>query len=135
MSAEATARPPAVARVIRTWRRRRKLTQKELAAKAGLKPVTLSAFERGEITPDQSDRQRICAALDVVPGDFDQEVFWIEKQEGFADEASASEKITAEELSESLDFLFNFLKPLFMEWAVRFLREAEAEARPEGRES
>jgi transcriptional regulator with XRE-family HTH domain len=133
MSDRKTSNLPAIARVLRTWRRRRKLTQQELAAKAGLKPVTLRAFERGEITPDEDDRQRICAALDVVPGDFDQEVFWIEKREGFAGEASAPEKLTVESVSASWDVVFSYLKPLFLKLIEWGLRDEETPARPKGR--
>ena len=129
MSTRKTANPPAIGRVIKTWRRRRKLTQKELAAKTGLPPATVSSFERGESVPSTEDRKRICAALDVVPGDFDQEVFWIEKQEGFAAEPSAPEKLSVEELSDAWDNL----KPLFLKLVEWVLRKDEAASRREGR--
>jgi transcriptional regulator with XRE-family HTH domain len=130
MSAERAARPPAIARVLRKWRRRRKLTQKELAAKTGLPPATISAFERGESAPSAAERKRICAALEVELRDFDAEVAWIEGEEKREIPGQAPPgKLTIEELSAALDEL----KPLVMKFFEWVLRKEEAATRREGR--
>jgi transcriptional regulator with XRE-family HTH domain len=133
MSTNKTANPPAIGRVIKTWRRRRKLTQKELAARTGLTPAAVSAFERGESVPKLADRKKICAALEVELRDFDAEVAWIEGEEmpEIASEAAVREKLDIEELSDSWDLLASLLKPWFLKLAQWIERE-EAGERPKG---
>jgi transcriptional regulator with XRE-family HTH domain len=128
MSARKTARPPAIGRVIKKWRRRRKLTQKELAAKTGLTPATISAFERGESAPSAADRKKICAALEVDLRDFDSEVTWAAGEEK-SGRAPVRRELTIEEISAAWDDL----KLLFMKLYEGVLRKEEAEASRERR--
>jgi transcriptional regulator with XRE-family HTH domain len=129
MSAAGTARPPAIARVLRKWRRRRKLTQKELAAKTGLPPVTISAFELGESAPRAAERKRLCAALEVELRDFDAEAAWIEGEEKREIPGHAPPgELTIEELSAAWDEL----KPLVMKFFEWVLRKEEAATSREG---
>lgn len=131
MSDRKTSNLPVTARVLRTWRRRRKLTQKELAAKTGLPPATISAFERGESAPSTADRKKICAALEVDLRDFDAEVTWIEGEEKreIPGQAPVPGELAIEELSAAWDDL----KPLFMKLFEGVLRKEEAAASREGR--
>jgi len=51
-------------------RARRRLSQRQLAALAGLRPDTISALERGETQGIQFDTlARLCEALHCTPGD------------------------------------------------------------------
>ena len=51
-------------------RAERRLSQRQLAARAGLRPDTISALERGDTRSIQFDTlARICEALDCQPGD------------------------------------------------------------------
>jgi len=129
MSPARTANPQALGRVIKKWRRRRKLTQKELAARTGLTPATVSAFERSESAPQLADRKRICAALEVDLRDFDAEVAWTEREEKreIPGEAPVPGELTIEELSAAWDDL----KPLFMKLVELVLRRKGASESPE----
>ena|SRR5215213_894269 len=130
MSPARTANPQALGRVIKKWRRRRKLTQKELAARTGLTPATVSAFERSESAPKLADRKRICAALEVDLRDFDAEVAWTEGEEKreIPGEAPVPGELTIEELSAAWDDL----KPLFMKLVELVLRKEGAAESPQG---
>jgi len=48
-------------------RRRRLLTQKELAEKVGVSWQTISEWERGNMQPRMKHVRALCAALDVTP--------------------------------------------------------------------
>lgn len=50
-----------------TLRKRRLLTQRALADKAGVTQATLVALERGRATPRIQTMEKIAAALDVDP--------------------------------------------------------------------
>ena len=130
MSAAETANPKAVGKVIKAWRRRRKLTQKELAAGTGLQPGAISAFERGESAPNLVARKKLCAALEVELRDFDAEVSRVEGDavREAPGKSSGPETLNGESISNALDTL----KPLFLKIAERFLREEEARNRLEG---
>jgi len=53
--------------VLKAWRERQGLTQKELASKAGLHFTSIGAYERGDRHPGDQAIARICAALDLEP--------------------------------------------------------------------
>lgn len=130
MSTRKTSDLPAAARVLRTWRRRRKLTQREIAARTGLTPATISAFERGESAPSAAERERICAALEVKLRDFDAEVAWAEGEEKREIPGQAPPgKLTLQELSAAWDDL----KPLVMNFFEWVLRKEKAATGWEGR--
>ncbi len=48
-------------------RRRRLLTQRELAAKVGVSWQTISEWERGNMQPRMKHVRALCEALDVTP--------------------------------------------------------------------
>ena len=52
---------------LREWRRKRTLTQQQLADKAGLARATLSNIERGQDEPHTSTIRRLADALHVRP--------------------------------------------------------------------
>lgn len=49
-------------------RRRRKMTQKQVADETGLKPVAISLFETGRREPNLANLRKLCSAL-VVSSD------------------------------------------------------------------
>jgi transcriptional regulator with XRE-family HTH domain len=124
----------AVGKVIKAWRRRRKLTQKELAAKTGLTPAAISAFERGESVPSLAARKKICAALEVELRDFDGEGAGIEGEQRpeLPSQAAPPERLDMEELAASWDLLANLLKPWFLKLAEWLEREEKARDRAKG---
>lgn len=132
MKARKAADPQTVGRVLKAWRRRRKLTQKELAARTGLTPAAISAFEQGGSDPSRAARKNICAALEVDLRDFDGEVAWIEGEERpeIASEAATREKLDLEELSKSWDLLASgLLKPWLLKLVEWMEREEKARDR------
>ena len=56
--------------LLRDWRRRRALTTVDLAARAGVSPVTVNQLETGRRLPRMSTLRKLAAALDVDPGAF-----------------------------------------------------------------
>ncbi len=61
---------PAVKMKLPEVRRRRRLTQRQLAASAGMRPDTVSALERGKSAGIQFETlARLCYVLDCEPGD------------------------------------------------------------------
>jgi transcriptional regulator with XRE-family HTH domain len=54
---------------IREFRKRRNLTQKELGEKIGVKHNTISAYENGTNSPEQSALFKIARALDIKVDD------------------------------------------------------------------
>ncbi len=110
----------AIGSVIRAWRHRRNLAQKQLAAKAGVTPGTIGTFERGERTPSLELRAKICAGLELDPLIFCREVAAVEGREMrklLGDNADPKE-LTVDELSASWDVLATSLKPWFLKLAV-----------------
>lgn len=59
-----------VARDIKRYREERKLTQYELAEKAGIGIASLQRYERGETTPNVNALSKIAKALDLKLSDF-----------------------------------------------------------------
>jgi HTH-type transcriptional regulator/antitoxin HipB len=57
--------PDQIGRVFRRWRKARKLTQAQLAKKAGLSQKTISTIENGIKTAEFDTLLSICAALDL----------------------------------------------------------------------
>lgn len=55
---------------IREFRKKAKMTQKELGEKAGVKHNTISTYEKGASSPDQNIIFRIAQALDRSVDDF-----------------------------------------------------------------
>lgn len=116
--------------VIRAWRRRRKLTQKELAARTGYTPGDIRALERGEVALAARAIKKIGAALVAVESrDLEHEIAWANLQK--VRQALLGE-LSFETLSASWDVLTHKLKPLFLEVAERFLREERLQARRKG---
>lgn len=56
-------------RELRKWRKRRKLTQRVLAIKAGVNRVTVAHLERGATKPSLDLTWRLAQALDVKMAD------------------------------------------------------------------
>jgi len=54
---------------LRAIRERAALTQRELAAKAGVTYVQISRIERGKVEPYPSTIRKLAAALGVAPSD------------------------------------------------------------------
>ncbi len=52
---------------LRDVRKRRVLTQQELAEKSGVSKSTIILFEQGKIQPHPSTIRKLAAALDVEP--------------------------------------------------------------------
>ncbi|MGV9313788.1 MmyB family transcriptional regulator [Streptomyces sp. NPDC003691] len=63
--AEAADRPRAAGALLREWRRRRRLSQLELALRAGSSARHLSCVETGRAEPGRDLLLRLCDALDV----------------------------------------------------------------------
>lgn len=120
--------------VIRAWRRRRKLTQKELAARTGYTPRDIRALERGEVALAARAIKKISAALAVESRDLEQEIAWRGSQEEPepVGDASDPEELTIEELSTSWDVISNYLKPWFLKLAEWTLRKEAESKRPKG---
>jgi len=57
-------------------RRRRLLTQKELAAQLDVAWQTVGAWERGTMEPRMAHVRKLCAALDVTPEELLGEDWW-----------------------------------------------------------
>ena len=51
---------------LRFWRERRKLTQSELGARAGMAPAAISHFETGQRVPSIDSLVKLADALDVT---------------------------------------------------------------------
>jgi transcriptional regulator with XRE-family HTH domain len=61
-----SARPQAaLGEAIRELRTKRKATQEEIAAAAGITPATLSLIERGQANPTWDTARKLAAALGV----------------------------------------------------------------------
>lgn len=60
-----TALARAIGEEIAHWRRRRSLTQAQLAKKVDLSKNTIGRYERGETMPDVTESWRIAKALQV----------------------------------------------------------------------
>ncbi len=54
------------------WRLRRVLTQKDLAAKAGLATITVAAIERGVQLPTMGTARKLANALEIEPTEIDE---------------------------------------------------------------
>lgn len=54
---------------VREARKRRRLTQQELAALVGVNPETISNIERGRYAPSIRALEALCEHLGVAPGD------------------------------------------------------------------
>ena len=106
----------AIGSVIRTWRHRRNLAQKELAAKAGVTPGTIGAFERGERTPSLELRAKICTGLELDPQIFCREVAAIEGREmrKLSGDNTDPEELTVERLAAAWDVVFDYFKDIFL---------------------
>lgn len=63
---------------LRSARERAALTQRELAARAGVNYVQISRIERGDVEPYPSTVRKLAAALNVAPSDL------MESEEGKA---------------------------------------------------
>jgi len=59
----------ALGEAIRELRGKRKVTQEDLAAGAGITPATLSLIERGQANPTWDTARRIAGALGVSIGE------------------------------------------------------------------
>ena len=61
--------PRAIGERLLIARRRRVMTQTELAAAAGVTPLTVSRLERGDFqqSPRPSTVRKLCEALDIAP--------------------------------------------------------------------
>ena len=115
-----------VGRVIREWRERRNLTQRELATRSGLHLGSIGAYERGERNPQMDALARICFALEVEPSAFCLEVARAEAHQlaPLVDELKrqAGQEITSrsrqagqvEELRWASDLVFSKLRELFV---------------------
>jgi transcriptional regulator with XRE-family HTH domain len=54
---------------LREWRRRRMLTQRELAEASGVAQVTIARIELGEASPRFATLRKLAQALQIEPGD------------------------------------------------------------------
>lgn len=125
--------------MIREWRERRSMTQRELAAKSGLHLGSIGAYERGERSPQMDALARICFALDVEPSAFCLDVARAEAHRlaPLVDELKrqAGQEITkksrqagqVEELRWASDLVFNKLRDIF----VSVVRDHDEENRAE----
>lgn len=73
---------------IREIRKKKKLTQKDLANKAGINKNSIARYERGEVSPTETIIKKLAQALEVYPSELlddismqDQEFTFNEKQE------------------------------------------------------
>ena len=112
--------------VIREWRERRELTQRELAAKSGLHFTSIGAYERGERSPQLDALAKICFALDVEPSAFCLEVARAEarqlaplvdqlkRQAGLEMPDGSQHAGRVEELRWASDLVFNSMRDVFV---------------------
>ena len=131
-----------VGQVIREWRERRGLTQKELAARSGLHLGSIGAYERGERNPQMEALARICFALDVEPSAFCLEVARAEAQQlaplvddlkrqaGLEISRRSQQAGRVEELRWASDLVFDGMRNLFVAILRKHYEEKEEE--PEG---
>ena len=64
---------------MRLWRRRRLLTQRQLAERAGLHVNAIQRIEVGDATPKISTMRKLSDALEVAPKD----LFDLDEEEGW----------------------------------------------------
>ena len=69
---------------LREWRRRRFLTQKELAAQLGVTWQTVSRWEGDQGIPYPATQRRLVEALQVDPGEFFEALKSAEERKGKA---------------------------------------------------
>jgi len=115
-----------IGRVIREWRERRDLTQKELARKSGLHLSSIGAYERGERNPQLEPLAKICFALEVEPSVFCLEVARAEAlqlaplvdqlrtQAGMELLERSQEDKDVEELRWASDLVFSKMREIFL---------------------
>lgn len=125
--------------MIREWRERRNLTQRELAGRSGLHLASIGAYERGERNPQMDALARICFALDVEPSAFCLDVARAEAHRlaPLVDELKrqAGQDITkrtrqagqVEELRWASDLVFNKLRDIFVTVVRDHFEESQAE--------
>lgn len=114
------SRAKATGLVIKKWRLRRGLGQKELAAKAGLSSRSIGAFERGQRTASLLIQAKLCTVLELSPEVFleeiareEQEVRKLRSQmTGQSEEAGTVP--AEEELSAAWDAVSNYFKTVFL---------------------
>lgn len=102
---------------IREIRKSKKLTQKELAVKAGINKNSIARYEQGKVSPTETLIRKIAQALDIYPSELlenvsneNHELNSDEKQEFnmsfWGTVVDNAKKLAASEKSEEIDLIF-----------------------------
>jgi len=132
-----------VGQIIRQWRERRNLTQKEVAERSGLHITSVGAYERGERVPRLEALARLCFVLDVEPSAFCLEVARVEagrlaplvdemKKKAGQEMPERPQAGRIEELRWASDLVFESMKEVFLSQVQGLyrMRTADFEERP-----